>query len=356
MRVLFTLLLFTLSVPLFAQYQIRPATVTDRNDKISPGYVKYFDWGSNPDRIEFGSDSLDYLQPLALRNIRKLTIKNGPSYESLYLKVPYYAKDPIKLSEPIVQFVDSTYYLAELLLDSEAIKLYRFLDKDQRLRFVISKYDSLAALENIRVKIIRREITYDYQESQFRKTLRTILYECPTLNTNNTLYTESSLIELLKQYLSFCRIDSKVYLEQKKIDKVRVGIGPFGSYWKSGEDIKLAYGLNLQLLFPRQFHNVFAMINVGSIRQQSSAIPEDISLFLGLYAGRYFGRRAVQGKVYTGLSTMGILDTGLGLSYLKMVSVDIRHPIIANILNNLRDNTFEARPLIYLSTVIPINR
>lgn len=356
MRLLFTTIFLSLSTSLFAQYQIRPAQLTDHNDHVLAGYVKYYDWGSNPERIEFGLDSSADLQPLALRNIRKLAITNGPSFESLYLKVPYYAKDPIKLGEPIIQSTDSTYYLSEILLESEPVKLYRFLDKDQKLRFVVLKYDSLTVLEDIRIRVIRREMTYDYQDPLFRKTLRTILYECPTLNTANTLYTESSLIELLKQYLSFCRIDSKIYLEQKKIDKIRVGIGGFGSYWKSGEDINLAYGLNLQLLFPRQFHNVFALLNVGSIQQQSSTIPKSTDLFIGLYAGRYFGRRAVQGKIYTGLSTLGILDTGLGLSYRKIVSVDVRYPLFGNVLNNLRDNTFEVKPLFHLSAMIPINR
>jgi hypothetical protein len=171
MKLFFTLLLFFLSTSLFAQYQIRAVTLTDRNDNVLPGYIKYYDWNNNPESIEFGKDSSGIIKTLLLQNIQKLVVKDGPILEGLYLKVQYYTKGPVTPGVSIVHHIDSTYYLSELLLDSEATKLYRFFDNDKNLRFVISKYDSLVMLENVHISISRKEKVYDYKEPVFRKTL-----------------------------------------------------------------------------------------------------------------------------------------------------------------------------------------
>ena len=353
MKSLFTLFLALLSTPLFAQYQVRSATLTDRNDKVLSGFIRYYDWDQNPEFIEFANDTLGVIKSLPLRDIQKLVVKDGPLYEGLYLKVPYYVKNPIALGEPIIRRTDSTYYLAELLLDSEAIKLYRFIDNDKNPRFVILKYDSLIMLENIDVFIIKNATTYSYKDPVFRKTLLAILSECPTLNTDNTIYTESSLIELLKQYLSFCRIDSKIYLEQKKIDKALIGLGALGAYWPSSDGNAQIYGVTVQVLLPRRFHNIFVMMEVGGISKNIS----EKGLQIGIYGGRYFGRRAIQGKIYAGLSTVyPLLDIGIGLSYKKLISIEV-HDTLLGIFSGFRDGSNGyLLPIINLRAIFPLSR
>jgi hypothetical protein len=357
MRSLFTLFLALLSTSLLAQYQIQAVTLTDRSDKVSTGYIRYYDWDKNPKSVEFSEDSLGQMKSLPLRNIQKLDIKNIALYEGLYLAVPYYFKSPVRLGEPIIQHTDSTYYLAELLLDSEAIKLYRFFDNDKQLRFAISKYDSLILLENIQTSVIRKDKVYNYEEAVYRKTLKAALAECPTLNTDNTAYSESSLISLLKQYLSFCRIDSRIYLEQRQFSKVIFGLGAYTSFWGDGQENSLHYGLSLQLLLNRHLHNFFIIVDLGGITRKEYSLTES-NLQLGLYGGRYVGRHAIQGKFYTGISTtLGPLDTGLGLSYRKMVSVEMRYPVFVALVNGFQGfgaTSYYIPPLFNLRAVFPL--
>ncbi|WP_143100733.1 hypothetical protein [Spirosoma endophyticum] len=331
--------------------------MTDRIEKTISGFVKYYDWDKSPKSIEFGEDSSGSMNTFPLRTIRKLSIKDGPLYESLYLKVPYYSTDPVLPGSNIIDHTDSTYRLAELLLDSEPVKFYRFFDNNNHLRFLITKYDSLILLDDIQVQLIKSGTVFKFESHVYRKKIRTALYECPTLNTDNTQYTEVSLINLLKDYLSFCRIDSKIYLEQKELGKAMIGIGPYASYWNSAYAQHLVYGLNVQVLLPRRLHNVFIMLNVGKASQET-VLGARSAIIIGIYGGQYFGRRAIQGKIYTGLSTLfGAFDTGVGLSYRKMISMELRYPVFSGLFSGFREqDSLYIQPLINLSATIPIGR
>lgn len=356
MRSFFIPLLWLLPTTLLAQYQVRSATLTDRNEKITAGFVKYYDWDRSPKSIEFGEDSSGSMNSFSLRNIRKLSIKDGPLYESLYLKVPYYSTDPVLPGGNIINHTDSTYRLAELLLDSEPVKFYRFFDNDNHLRFLITKYDSLILLDDIQVQLIKSGAVFKYEDHAYRKKLRTTLYECPTLDIDHTLYTETSLINLLKDYLSFCRIDSKIYLEQKELGKTAIGIGAFGSFWDSPTAQTLIYGVSLNASLPRRLHNVFVMLNVGRVVQESIT-GTGTDLMIGIYGGQYFGQRAIQGKIYTGISSVfGAFDTGIGLSYRKIISAEFRYPILSGLLVGLSEQSFYIQPLFNLNAIIPISR
>jgi hypothetical protein len=356
MRLFFTLLLCLLSVITFAQYENKAATLTDRDDATRSGIIKFYDWNKSPELIEFIPDNSSSIQIVPVKAIKRLTIQNGPVYEGLYLKVPYYTKAPVRAGDDIIEHIDSTYFLSELLLESPAVKLYRYFDADAKLRFVIAKYDSLVLLDDINVSINRRETLYTFNDPVFRKRLSAVLSECPTLNTGKVAYTEAGLINLLKEYMSFCRIDSKIYLEQKKIGKAIVGIGAFGSSWNSAQGKAIGYGLTVQVLLPRRLHNVFVLIDVGKY-DRNTPIGAETAVHLGLYAGRYIGRQVIQGKIYTGLSTVfGPLDTGAGISYRKIVSLEARYPVFVGVLSGFReDGTNYIRPSFTLRAVIPLS-
>lgn len=353
MRFLFTFLSCILSGTLFGQYQNRSVSLTDRNDKTTSGFIRFYDWDKSPSYVEFGRDSLSAYTRIQAQDIQRLTIIDGPVYEGLYLKMPYYVKTPVKVGESIYERIDSTYYLSELLLDSQSIKLYRLFDASATARFVIAKYDSLALLHNITIPLIKGPTLYTYNDPAYRKQLRELLYECPTLRTDAVQYTESSIIKLLKAYLTFCRIDSKIYLEQKKWSKPIIGVGGFGSTWQTKYQRTVGYGLTVQILFPRQFHNVFALIDLGNVRQTTFTGDETVYQ-IGLYAGRYFGKKAIQAKLYTGLSTvLGLFDTGAGISYKKMLSAEVRY---SPFMNKIYDSFLQVTPLINLRAVVPLSR
>ena len=224
-------------------------------------------------------------------------------------------------------------------------------------RFVVDKYDSLVVLNDIHVQLRKGDVIFAYDLPEYRKTLKTLLNECPTLTTDNTAYTETGLINLLKEYLTFCRIDSKIYSEQKKSNKVRIGVGVFGSSWRTAQDGPVrVYGLSGQFLMPKQFYNSFALIDLGA-SSATNALPVS-QIQIGVYAGRYFGTKDIQAKLYTGLSTvLGALDTGVGVSYRKMIAAEVRYPVLFGLLNGFReDGESYLHPLFNLRAVILLSK
>lgn len=357
MRLSFTLLLYLSYLTAKAQYQMRPATLTSRNDETRQGVVRYYDWNNNPQSIDFADDKASLAQTVPIRSIKRLSVVDGPVYEALHLKVPYYAKSPISVGADLILRTDSSYHFAELLLDSEPVKLFRLFDADDKTRFLIAKYDSLVLLNDIHVLLAKRNAVYNYNIPEYRKTLKTVLNECPTLNTDATAYTESGLIALVKEYLSFCRIDAKIYSEQKQLSKPLIGLGAFGSSWRNSEGTAQIYGVSVQILLPRRFHNVFVVTDVGRVGS-SGPMVSSLNTVLGLYAGRYFGRGAVQVKAYTGLSmVMGPFDTGVGISYRKLISAELRYPMMAGLLGRFREtDDFFIRPLLNFRAIVPLSK
>lgn len=354
MRLFYLSLVILLPLFSFAQNQLRSATVTDRQNNSQSGLLAYKDWAKSPTFIEFTPADGSSPRKISAEAIQKLVIENGSIYEGLLLTVPYYMKEPVSAGTSIIHHQDSTYYLAEVLLDGGVVKLYRFFDATTNVRFAIAKNDSLVLLHNVTVPIVKHQRTYTFSDPVFRRELKSILSECPTLKTDQVRYTESSLIELLKEYVSFCRLDTKVYLEQKNIGKIIPALGIFGSYWPVFNNSALVYGASLQLLLPRRFQNVFFLLDIGRF-QMPTDTEEKNSLSFGLYAGRYFGRNAWQGKVYTGLSNvMGPLDTGIGVSYRKTISAELRYPVLASLLSVFQEESLFVKPLVMVRASIPL--
>jgi hypothetical protein len=356
MHLFYLFLVILLPLFSFAQNQLRPATVIDRQNNSQVGLLAYKDWARSPTSVEFTPANESDARKISAESIQKVVLENGTVYEGLFLNIPYYKKEPVSAGSSIIHHTDSTYYLAELLLDGGVVKLYRFFDENTAVRFAISKNDSLVLLHNITVPLVKHNTTYSFSDPAYRRELKAVLSECPTLKTDQVLYLESSLIELLKEYVSFCRLDAKVYLEQKNFGKVIPTVGIFGAYWPAYSRNVLAYGASLQLLLPRRFQNVFVLVDVGRFEFTTDA-GEEKSLSMGLYAGRYLGRRAWQGKVYTGLSTvLGPLDTGIGLSYRKVVSAELRYPLLAGLLDGFQeDKSRFIKPLLMVRASIPLS-
>lgn len=362
MRLLYALFLFVFSTNLFAQpYFDIPATLTNRTDTEKNGTVRYYDWTNSPQTIEFKEAGTETFKTVPIRDVQRLNVIGKALYKGVYCRLPYYAEVPIQSTQELVQRVDSTYYLAEILLDSDPVILYRLFDSKGQARFLIAKNDSLVLLEDINVQLLKRNSVFNYTIPEYRKTLKRVLKECPTLNTETTMYTERGLIDLLKEYISFCRIEARIYSEQKNATKAITGLGAFYSTWANGDGRATAFGATVQLLFPKLFHNVFVLADIGAVQSNGPLINNSgakiiSNVALGIYGGRYFGRRAVQGKLYTGLSSvLGPLDTGVGISYRKLISAEFRYPVMYSLVGQLREE-FSPKPLLNFRAIIPLNR
>ena len=114
-----------------------------------------------------------------------------------------------------------------------------------------------------------------------------------------------------------------------------------------------------QLLLPRRLNNTFVCVDLGR-SSRNSALVIETTFQLGLYAGKYFGRHAVQGKVYSGFSTgFGFLDTGIGVSYRKIISIETRYPVFSALMLGFKEDgnstKSHIRPAFTLRAVFPLS-
>lgn len=330
-------LLALLTTAVQAQYQLRPATLTDRQAQRQTGAVRFYDWDRSPSVIEFIPAGTTAVQAVPAAEVTALRLDNGPAYRGLTMQIPYYKTEALLPGESMIHHIDSTALLAELLLDSPLVQLYRFSDARTKTRYVLVKNDSVVLLHNIELQLIRREGIYNYTEPAFRRELKATLTECPTLNTDRVQYGEKSLIALLSEYLRFCRATPNTQVQARPFARPQVGIGPSAYLLGRVDDYRVsAYVLSVQVLLPKRFHNVFVLFDAGRIRYGLDPYTFAEPL-VGLFGGRYIGRGAIQGKIYTGITlSTGLFDTGAGISYRKWLSVEGRYPLVARALNGFR--------------------
>ncbi|WP_288426547.1 hypothetical protein [uncultured Spirosoma sp.] len=333
----FSSLLMLWALATQAQYQLRPATVTDSHQQTSTGSLRFYDSERSRATIEFIPQGSAVVKTIPVSDVQLLRIDNGSTYRGLTLVVPYYKIEPVLPSDAIIDHTDTTSVLAEQLLDSPLAQLYRFADSRLKTRYVLVKNDSVILLHNIELQLNRQNALYSYSEPVFRRELKAALTECPTLNTDRVQYTENSLIALLSEYLRFCRVTPTQQIVKKAFDSPIVDIGMSGYFLGRVDNFSVSsYMATVQLLLPKRFHNVFVMLDVGRVRYEWEPYSYSNPM-LGLFAGRYFGRGAFQAKVYSGITNAtGFLDTGVGLSYRKLISVEGRYPVVSLAINGFR--------------------
>jgi hypothetical protein len=366
MRLSFSLILCFLYQSTLAQYKDRKATLINRDNEVIQGYARDYDWNKRPTSISFNDPENQPLGAILVRNIKQLKFTDGSTYEGLFLRVPYYVKTPTKSYNPIER-QDSSYYLSELMLESESIKLYNFIDAEDEKRFIIAKHDSLFVLDKIHLKFDRDGLIYEAIVPEYKNVLKRLFSDCSGLSVNAVLYTEKGLSEIIKKYLACRQTTESVKFEQKKVNSPKLGIGLGGAFWPSSLGTTRSYLATIQILLPGQFYNTFIVLD-GGIEYSPNPAPANIYLpsqpdtykrpYFGIYAGRYIGNKAIQAKVYTGISRLfGFLDTGVGISYQKILSAELRYPVLNALMNNFRDDYASTlKPMFTVRAILPLNR
>lgn len=337
-----------------AQYQLRSATLTNSHQQTVTGLLRFYDSERSTATIEFVPQGSAVVTTIPVSDVQLLRIDNGPAYRGLTLVMPYYKIEPILPSDAIIDHTDTTSVLAEQLLDSPLAQLYRFTDSRLKTRYVLVKNDSVVLLHNIELQVNRRDGLYSYTEPVFRRELKAVLTECPTLNTDRVQYTEKSLTNLLSEYLRFCRVTPTKQIVEKEVSRPMVDVGVSGYFLGRVDEFRVStYMATVQLLLPKRFHNVFVMLDMGRVRYEWEPFTYN-ELMISLFAGRYIGRGALQGKIYTGMSTAtGFLDTGIGLSYRKLISIEGRYPIVSKPINGFRT---PMSPFLAVRALIPLSK
>lgn len=309
----------------FAQYEFRPANLLTTSGNQLQGKLRFYDWDITPKSVLFIDSLSGQERVLQAEAIRRLVILPDKVFEGKSLAVTTYPTEALMPDVIMAMKPDSGFYLAELLYESSLVKLYRVFDQHKKLHLFLQKNDQLYSLDNIDYQLIRQQSTYHYQRPAYRQTLKEVLTECPTLDLAQLPYSEKAVIDVLNSYHSYCRIDSRIYLEQKKLGNFHIGLGGnytlfFPTNLVGPADL---LGLSLHVQPPRRLHSFFIIADLGIASTRGSETFET-KVNAALYGGRYWP--LVGDKLflmgYTGLSmARGPLDTALGLSLLKRFSV-----------------------------------
>lgn len=348
-----------------AQYKDRKATLINRSNEVIQGFARDYDWNKNLTAISFKNSENQPFIAILVRDIKQLKFVDGTTYEGLFLRVPYYVKTPTTSYNPIER-QDSSYYLSELLLESASIKLYSFIDAEDEKRFVIAKNDSLFLLDKIHLKYDRGGLIYEAIVPEYKNILKRIFSDCAGLTVNNVICTEKGLSDIIKKYLACRQTNENVKFEQKAISSPKIGIGLAGAFWPSSIGTTRSYWATIQILLPGQYYNTFLLLD-GGIENSPNPAPTNIYLpkgpdsykhpYFGVYIGRYIGNKAIQAKVYTGISRLfGFLDTGVGISYKKILSAELRYPVLNAFMNSFTDDYgVTLKPMFTVRAILPLS-
>jgi hypothetical protein len=333
---------FLSSVPASGQFELRSATIITQSDTLL-GQVKYYDWDISPSVIDLVTENGPQ-RSIPAKEIRRMIIAPDHIYDGRQVSFSIYTKEVSSISAALVGQPTSAYLLLELLLESDAVKFYRLFDNQKQKRYFLEKEGVTHPLDYIQTPVVTDTRRSIYENPLFRSTLKQLLVECPTLRTDELPYTEAAIMALLREYHSYCRIDSRVYQEQKNIGKIKLSLGllvsalPSGS--NNGDNFRYGEafqaGLSLRLILPKRFDNFFLIADIArsSIADAGFEYP---AVNLAIYGGQYFGKKIVQGHWFTGISIgLGPLETGVGLSYKKMVSVSASFPIVYQLISDVK--------------------
>lgn len=303
------------------QWKITKLVTTD-SDTIQ-GQVLFEDWNKSPASIQF-KDEQGNVTSKSAQKIKSFSIQEPlKTFESKNLTLSYYKEIVAESTSPIAR-TDSVTVFLEVLLQSNTITLYEGMDDQRQTRYFLQKVDQLHELRNPVYRIIKGESSHIIKSEVYKAQLKSLLSECPTLNTERVGYTDKELVDVLVKYHTYCKTDFKNQFQQDDLGE-RVAVGVIYRYAPNYSSTSSFLGVNV-LLFPKKkFNSAFVSIDIGmGIGPQDGDPGEGKTnrVSFGLYGGKYFGVGEWHPMMFTGISnTTGALDTGIGISYKRIFAV-----------------------------------
>jgi hypothetical protein len=290
------------------------------------GEVLFSDWSVSPKRIDFksanGQQSTYPASDVKAFGITEL----HKTFRSHAVTLDYYT-DGVAANVGAAKLkTETTQLFIEVLLASPVLTLYECLDEKGKERFLLEKNGQLTVLRNVVFRVQKDASYYLVKREYYKEELKQLLSECPTLNTTRLKYENKYLIALLKEYHHYCKVDYKVDFEQQNL-KPAVSVGVLvGRHFPANLSL---VGGSLYIGSRKKFGSIYTVFDVGVTTSKREADPTFGTYagtfrhaFVSVYVGKYMGLGNWQPFIYTGASTLtGFLDTGVGISYKRMISV-----------------------------------
>ena len=309
----------------YAQQQWKSVKiVTNVNDTLQ-GQLNFEDWDRSPAAIQF-KDGQGNVTTKTAQEIRSFTIQEPlKTYESKKLTLAYYENGVVAEGKSPIVKTDSVTLFIEVLLHSARVTLYECLDEDKEPRYFLRKDDKLHELRNPVYRVAKGETSHIVRNEVYKTQLTLLLSECPTLNTENLGYTDKELVDLLIKYHKYCKADYSGESHQEGLGQ-RFAIGAMFRHAPEIAAPTSFLGLNALIFSKKRFNSLFVAIDVGyglgPFEDDPTSSAKTNRLCFGLYGGKYFGLNEWHPMIFTGISnTNGALDTGVGISYQRLVSL-----------------------------------
>lgn len=348
-KIHFSCLIYILSQLLYlqalAQFDYRPVSITLTNGNAIKGELKFSDQTITQKSVFFRATKNSLEQPVAAQDISRLVLNSSAVYEGQKFYLVYYNTVSASFPNDLISRIDSAFFLAEVLLESSSIKLYRLFNEAKTERFILSRDKMNYPLENIYITL--NNSGKFYKNPAYKQTLKKILYECSTIDTENTPYEAKSLTDIVAYYLKNCQGDAQVVVNSQPSPKtiVQIGVGLTRTINSHSKAVDASYFqaplLNVKFLFPKNFRNVYLLLNAGPVLDGYDDTFFHSKFHFGAYIGRYVGKSSLQFHCHTGLG-----GTWLGLTHNKSLSVELGYTILSSILDKFEDPILK-KPLMF---------
>ena len=307
-----------------AQQQWKIARLVTNNSDTIQGEIAFEDWDQSPNSIQF-KNAQGIVTSKSAGEIKSFHIQEPlKTFESKKLALNYYKKTIVQEGQSPIERKDSATVFLEVLLRSSRTMLYECMDDEKQTRFFLEKDNKLHELRNPVYRIAKGETNHLIRSEVYKAQLKELLSECPTLNTERVRYTDKDLVDLLVEYHTYCKAAYDAEFHQENLGQ-RFAIGAIYRHVPELEAPTSFLGLNLLLFSPKKFNSVFVSIDLGfgvGGSEDDSIEGKTNRMCIGLYGGKYFGLGEWHPMIFTGISnTNGALDTGVGISYQRLVAV-----------------------------------
>lgn len=215
-HLLTAILLFNITYACAQQSWKKSWCVTPKGDTLR-GQILFEDWEISPSEIVF-RDTLNQKQQIfrttELKSFGLRYDKREEIFESKTVRVTTFSRALVEYGKSPLS-VDTISRFIELKFQNDIISLFMLSDADKIPHYYIMKNFIMTELEYGRATLMKDNQPYAYKNNRYRSQLKMLLAECPTLDVSEVDYTDKSLMKLLTEYHSYCKVDYTVLFKNK---------------------------------------------------------------------------------------------------------------------------------------------
>ena len=301
---------------------VKGSCVTIQGDTLY-GKILFNDWDTSPHQVTFRDTTTQIQKAFSTDELKSFELiydNKFEVFESKTVKITKYSLIPGAYGTNPIKF-DTLSRFIELKFKSEIISLFELIDDSMSPHFYISKNSVLTELQYGNVYFTKNELLVKYTYNEYRMQLKELLKECSTLKVSNVKYDVNSLIKLLEEYHSFCKIDYDVLFKKESQTIIDIGVSARRFNLPENDEVS-TYNAVVRFLLPKRFNNRFITLELGQGLHKENNITYTQMNF-NFYVGTYFGKKTNTVLPFIYFGPLG-MQVGTGFSIYKKFDLAIQ--------------------------------